>query len=65
MNNEERRLWVLNDEGLYNMQQRSRKSMTEFVQDFQEEIDAVIGNVTKGRKPSHYLAYPTPPKFTR
>jgi metal-dependent hydrolase (beta-lactamase superfamily II) len=65
MNNEERRLWVLNDEGLYNMQQRSHKSVEEFVKDSRQVIDEVIENVISGKKRSHYLAYPTPPKFTR
>lgn len=58
MNDEERRLWVLNDEGLYLWHRRSGLSMREFIRQNRAELDEVIGNVTSGRRPGHYLAYP-------
>jgi len=57
INDEERCLWILNDEGLYNEQRRSRKSMRAFIRENREMIDGCIRNVTEGRKPAHYLAY--------
>lgn len=54
-NDEERRLWVLNDEGLYNWQQESGKSVRQFIRENRQEIDELINNVLDGRKPSHYL----------
>jgi hypothetical protein len=56
-NDEERRLWVLNDEGLYNMQQQSGLSTREFIKQNRALIDEVIANVTGHKKPAHYLAY--------
>jgi len=58
MNNTERNQWIDNDEGLYNWWRSSRLSKTKFIKNNREEIDAVISNVTGGRKPAHYLAYP-------
>lgn len=58
INDEDRRQWVLNDEGLYNMQRESRLPMREFIKQNREMIDKVINNVTSGTKPAHYLAYP-------
>lgn len=57
INNEERRLWVLNDEGLYNMQQRTKGGMRQFIKDNREAIDEVITNVVEGKKPAHYPVY--------
>jgi len=57
INNEERRLWILNDEGLYNWQRESRQSLKEFIKTHKEEIDEVINNVVNGKKSAHYLAY--------
>jgi len=45
LNNEERRLWVLNDEGLYRWWMRSRKGMRAFIKENREEIDAGIRRV--------------------
>lgn len=56
-NDEERRQWIENDEGLYNWQRSSRQSMKQFIRENRAEIDAAIDNVTSGRKPAHYLAY--------
>jgi hypothetical protein len=56
-NDEEHEQWVLNDEGLYNLQLRSGQSMTAFIQSNRPLIDEVIQNVKSGTKPAHYLAY--------
>lgn len=42
LNNEERRLWTLNDEGLYNWFRSTRLSMTKFIKENREEIDKHI-----------------------
>ena len=57
MNDTERKQWVENDEGLYCCYRTSRKPLTRFVRDNREFIDEVIGNVTTGRRPAHYLEY--------
>jgi len=57
INDNERRLWVENDEGLYNEQRRSGKPMRTFIRGSRAMIDEVIRNVTSGTKPAHYLAY--------
>lgn len=57
MNNEERRQWINNDEGLYNWWRSSRVSMMQFIRENRSEIDRCISNVTEGKKPAHYLAY--------
>lgn len=57
MNNEERRLWILNDEGLYNLYQRSGLSMRMFIKTWKDTIDDVIDNVVSGKKRAHYLEY--------
>lgn len=62
MNNEERRLWILNDEGLYNLHRKSKKSMAQFIKDEKKTLDEVIDNVATGKKRQHYLAYPDPKK---
>lgn len=56
-NDEERRDWIDNDEGLYNWKRSSGLSMREFIRQNRVEIDAAIDNVTCGHKPAHYLAY--------
>lgn len=57
MNNEERRLWINNDEGLYDWWKESGLSMTAFIKENREEIDKAIQPVVDGEKPSHYLKY--------
>lgn len=42
INDEERRLWVLNDEGLYNEWTRSRKAIRMFIRENREWIDQCI-----------------------
>ena len=41
-NDSERRLWVLNDEGLYNWFRSSRLTMQKFVRENRAELDACI-----------------------
>ena len=57
INDYERRLWVLNDEGLYRLQQKSRQSMRKFIKENRQTIDEVITGVTSGQKNAHYLVY--------
>lgn len=42
MNDEERRLWVLNDEGLYRIWRLSRKPLKTFIRDNRAELTACI-----------------------
>lgn len=42
MNDREREMWVLNDEGLYMRRQNTGLSMRRFLREYREEIDAVI-----------------------
>ncbi len=42
LNDRERELWVLNDEGLYNWHRRTRKSMRSFLRENREELDDYI-----------------------
>jgi hypothetical protein len=58
MTREERRLWVLNDEGLYNLQRKSGKSLDKFLKEDKKIIEEVADNVTTSKKPAHYIAYP-------
>ena len=44
-NDEERRMWVLNEEGLYLWYMRSRQAMRKFLQSNREEIDRQIDTV--------------------
>ena len=57
MNDSSRREWVLNDEGLYDMQRRSGLSMTKFIRQNRGTIDCCAANVTGGNQPAHYLKY--------
>lgn len=57
-NDADRRLWVLNDEGLYNLWQESGLVLYEFIRQNRTMLDEAIGNVVSGKKPAHYLAYP-------
>jgi len=42
MNDNERKLWVMNDEGLYHWWRSSHKSITAFVRENREELDRII-----------------------
>lgn len=57
MNDDERHLWVVNDEGLYNLQRRSGLSVRRWIKENRALVDEVIENVTLGAKRQHYLAY--------
>jgi hypothetical protein len=65
INDEDRRQWIANDEGLYNWQRRSGLSMKAFIKKHRAEIDEVIGNVTSGKKRAHYLEYGQNPRRAR
>jgi len=45
MNNRERELWIMNDEGLYRWWRSSRMSITAFIKEHREEIDEAIDRV--------------------
>ena len=57
INDEERRQWVDNDEGLYDMWQASRIGLYRWVKENRAIIDEVIVNVRDGEKPAHYKKY--------
>jgi hypothetical protein len=57
MNNDDRSQWVDNDEGLYDMWKKSRKSKKEFIKENKELIDKLADNVMNGTKKQHYLKY--------
>ena len=57
MNDDERRTWVLNDDGLYLEQQRSGLDTRQFIKKNRKMIDEVMENITSGQQPQHYLAY--------
>lgn len=45
MDDNERKMWVNNDEGLYNWWKSSRMSLTAFVKENRAEIDEAINSV--------------------
>ena len=42
LNNTDRQQWIDNDEGLYNWFKASRTSMTKFIRENKDELDAII-----------------------
>jgi len=63
-NDEERRQWVLSDEGLYNLMREDHPgkldgeySVRNWVKKNRAMIDEVIKNVISGRKQSPFLKY--------
>jgi hypothetical protein len=56
-NDEERRQWVENDEGLYDLMRSSRQSQRAFIRENRALIDRCIDDVLNGSKPAHYLKY--------
>jgi len=56
-NDNERRGWVNNDEGLYDEWRRSGKGITTWVRENRQRIDECSGAVTRGEKRAHYLKY--------
>lgn len=57
LNDDERRQWVLNDEGLYLWWQRSRQPIKAFIWAHRAELDSAIKPVIEGDKPAHHLRY--------
>lgn len=57
MNDEERRQWIQNDEGLYNWWRGSRRPLKAFIRENRAALDAAIKPVLDGDKPAHYLTY--------
>jgi hypothetical protein len=57
INDEERRQWLLNDEGLYEMCRRSGRGEARWIRENRALIDEVIVNVQGGHKPQQYLKY--------
>jgi len=59
MNDTERRQWVDNDEGLYDMAKsyRGKGGVRQFIRENRAFIDECIENVTSSKKPAHYLKY--------
>ena len=49
LNNEERRLWIMNDEPLYLWWRKSGQEIVAFVKEKQKEIDAIIETRLKRR----------------
>jgi len=45
MNDDDRELWVNNDEGMYNWHRHSRLSMRQFLRQNRDQIDAAIKEV--------------------
>ncbi len=56
-NDTEREEWILNDEGIYDWQRRSRLSMRAFILLHRAEIDQAIDTVNNGTKQAHFLKY--------
>lgn len=57
MNDTEREQWVANDEGLYDMQRTSGKSMRAWIRENRDLIDEVAGKIVRSEQPAHYLKY--------
>lgn len=61
LNDEERRQWVLNDEGLYRRYiadgGTERGNIRAWIRKNRALIDEVVGNIRSGRKQAHYLVY--------
>lgn len=62
INDENRRQWVLNDEGLYDTwiswsSSNGCWNIKTFIKSHRKLIDEVINNVTSGKHSQHYLKY--------
>ena len=57
LNNDDRRDWINNDEGLYSWWRSSRLNMADFIKQNKDEIDACILQVRDGKKQAHFLVY--------
>lgn len=51
MNNDDRREWILNDEGLYRWWKSEKKPMLVFIKENREELNAYI-NAKLNKKPN-------------
>jgi hypothetical protein len=57
INDKDRGEWIDNDEGLYLLWKRSRKSKKTFIKDNRGLLDEIIIGCRNGDIPVHYLAY--------
>ena len=57
INDNDRRDFVDNDEGLYDLWRRSCMGQYRWVRENRALIDEVIHNTRSGAKPAHYLKY--------
>ncbi len=58
LNDEDRRQWINNDEGLYDLWRASEyTTMRAFIRENHKLIDAAILPVLAGTKPAHHLKY--------
>lgn len=57
INDEDRRLWILNDEGLYNWWRDSGLPIHTFIRANRAQLGEIIDNMVSGRKRQHYLVY--------
>lgn len=60
MNDRERELWVLNDEGLYNDQRRSGLSVRSYIRQNRAALDAAIADRLKPPPPRDWRYYAFP-----
>ena len=44
LNNEEREMWIMNDESLYNFWKSSKMSIKKFIREYRKEIDQYISH---------------------
>lgn len=57
INDNDRGEWIDNDEGLYLLWKRSRKSKKTFIKENRGLLDEIIIGCRNGNIPCHYLAY--------
>lgn len=61
LNDEDRRQWVENDEGLYlwcrDWMSQTKRSKRQFIREHRDELDACILAVIDGTKKPHFLVY--------
>lgn len=53
----ERRLWVLNDGGLYLLWRKDGRAIKAWIKDNRNIIDELIRNVLEAKKKPHYFVY--------
>lgn len=57
INDQDRGEWINNDEGLYLLWKRSRKSKKTFIKENRGLLDEIIIGCRNGDIPVHYLVY--------